>query len=170
MHHLRLAYKRHRVKLKRIKIRRAWRRPDDVKNIAKDREMFEVLHQEVQHVVDNDLDFIMADEVIFHQRQVVKTAFAAKGFNVEPKVMLKPEPCTALVGAMSVKHGFLHHLMRPKSIKSDSFLVFLKELRAKVDGKVHVLLDNASIHKTKVVRAWAEENEFTLVWNQAYSP
>ena len=36
--------------------------------------------------------------------------------------------------------------------------------------KLAVILDNASIHKTRVVKDWAAGNDVQLIWNVPYAP
>lgn len=47
--------------------------------------------------------------------------------------------------------------MRPKSMKGVDVLEFFKDLREKTDGPIAVILDNATIHKTKMVREYYTE-------------
>ena len=78
--------------------------------------------------------------------------------------MLKYKPCLAVIGVIGRK-GLLHIKWRDKSIDSNTFLEFLKELRDKEQGHLNLLLDNASIHFTKKVTYWADDNEVNLVRN-----
>ena len=49
-------------------------------------------------------------------------------------------------------------------------LTFLKQLRAKVTGPCALLLDNASIHKTRYIRDYCEQNQFKMLWLPPYQP
>ena len=53
----------------------------------------------------------------------------------------------------------MHHLVRPSSLKAVDVIVFLRELKAKFSEKMTLLLDNATIHKAKVVRDFCQEND-----------
>lgn len=67
-----------------------------------------------------------------------------------PKCLQHKEPAIAVMGAVT-KDGWIHEIMRPKSIKATDVLLFFKQLRQKVIGKVAVIVDNASIHKAIIV-------------------
>ena len=74
-----------------------------------------------------------------------------------------------MIGAVSAK-GWIHKLIRPKSIKATDVLLFFKQLRQKVEGKVAVIVDNASIHRAAIVKDYCEANEIRLCFLPAYTP
>jgi len=98
---LRKLYKQHGIRLKRIKMRLKWRRVNDVRGMTKDKAVFDALRAAVEEIDTNGEDLIYADECLFNQKHVVKTAWSSKGVNITPKVMLKYEGCVAVVGAIS---------------------------------------------------------------------
>ena len=114
---------------------------------------------------------IHADEAVFHQRIVIKKSWANKGLNITPTVMLHYEPCQAAVGFVSAMRGAIYFDSRPKSIKSADFLQMLKIVRAK-SGKrsIVILLDNASIHRTLIVKEYCARNKIAIAFNVAYAP
>ena len=61
-------------------------------------------------------------------------------------------------------------MLKPRSIKGRDFLEFLEELRAKVKGHCYLLLDNASIHKTKYVKDYISANAMELAFIPPYCP
>ena len=59
----------------------------------------------------------------------------------------------------------------PASIKGPQVVTFLKHLLHHVQGKVTVILDNASIHKTKALSAFVlGEERWSLEYLPSYSP
>ena len=59
----------------------------------------------------------------------------------------------------------------PASIKGPQVITFLKHLLHHVQGKVTVILDNASIHKTKALSAFVlGEERWSLEYLPSYSP
>ena len=76
----------------------------------------------------------------------------------------------AVIGAISAKRGVIHTYMRAKSIKTDAFLEFLRELKEKTPHPCTLLLDNASYHRTAVVQEFARENDITIIYNVPYTP
>ena len=132
--------------------------------------MFTELKEAIKEVEDGDHELVMADECLFNQKHVVKNTWSTKGKNVTPRVMLKHQGCIAAVGAISAKSGLIHTALFPKSVKGPTFLEFVRGLRQKKEGVIYLLLDNASIHRTKVVREYCDKNEIRLVWNVPYCP
>lgn len=57
------------------------------------------------------------------------------------------------IGAITTTGQFLQQT-QPTSIKGQQVISFLKHLLHHVQGKVTVILDHASIHKTKALRAF----------------
>jgi len=55
------------------------------------------------------------------------------------------------VGAISIEKGKEHFVLTERAFNSNQFLVFMKELRDQIppERTLAVILDNASIHKTK---------------------
>lgn len=62
-------------------------------------------------------------------------------------------------------------LMKPKSIRQEDFVEFLKQLRLKDAHEIrqYVLVDNLSVHRTHSVRDYAAANNQELVFNAPYS-
>ena len=75
-----------------------------------------------------------------------------------------------MVGAVSLKRGWLAHLIRRRSIRSHDFLIFLEDLVQECRPPFALILDNASIHKTKLVREYCLRKNIQIIWNVPYSP
>ena len=80
---------------------------------------------------------------------VLKKAWSQAHTNIVPLSQLKSEPCLAVVGGISNHRGWIGHLVRYKSIKGADFLEYLKQVRGDTTEEKVLILDNASIHKTK---------------------
>lgn len=113
---------------------------------------------------------MQADESVFHQRVVVKKAWSPKHQNLQPLTMLKSEPAIAIVGAVSLRKGWVCHLIKRKSIKGVDFLEFMHQLRESMQGEFALVVDNASIHLMNVVKQFAADNRIRLVRNVPYHP
>lgn len=62
-------------------------------------------------------------------------------------------------------------LAKYKSIKKDDFIEMLKMLFKKVSPKRSaLLLDNCSVHRSKVVSKYLERNRVPVLWNLPYRP
>ena len=84
----------------------------------------------------------------------MEKSWSSKGINLMPTSMLKNEKALAVVGAISYDRGWIHQKIVERSFNSETFLEFLKELKEMTNNKCILLLDNASIHKTKVVNEY----------------
>lgn len=74
------------------------------------------------------------------------------------------------IGAITTTGQFLQQT-HPASIKGQQVISFLKHLLHHVKGKVTVILDNASIHKTKALSAFVlGEERLSLEYLPPYSP
>ena len=73
--------------------------------------------------------------------------------------------------ALSEDKGFVTVSCYHRSLDKFRFIEFLGKIR-KIYGSqtVAVYLDNASFHKAKVVKEFAEKNNLELVFSPAYSP
>lgn len=76
-----------------------------------------------------------------------------------------------IFGAVDVRTHEVTTCVRVRKCAAD-FLVFLEALADRYPtGRVWVVLDNFSIHKTKAVQAWLDaQPRFTLVFLPTYSP
>ena len=74
------------------------------------------------------------------------------------------------MGAISAKTGWVGEIIRDRSIKSTDALHFFQELREKLEGPFAVILDNASIHKAKIVCDYCEANEIMRCFLPPYTP
>ena len=125
-----------------MKERRRWRRPDDQRNIIKDQNYLRLLKRAVTNSTDASVELVFCDETIFSGKYMQKKAWAAKGQNVTPLVMLYSEPCIAAVIAISARKGLLAYGIRPKSFKAVDFVEWLTYLRGRVSRKyLWIILD-----------------------------
>jgi transposase len=76
-----------------------------------------------------------------------------------------------MVSAISMR-GKISWMIFEKSMNSSLFIEFMKELLLDVKGKVFLVVDNVSYHKSKEVKAWVaeRENRIELFYLPGYSP
>jgi transposase len=111
-----------------------------------------------------DENTISVDESGFVSCDSSRRGWALRGRHVF-KHPPKNRKRVSLLLAMS-RSGVVASAIRPGSFKSDSFATFLRTLPP---GK-RVLLDNASIHKSAVVRDAARDMSLSLVYTPPYCP
>lgn len=76
----------------------------------------------------------------------------------------------AVVGAVSANDGLICFDVKERSINSNDFCNFLRRLRGRTPGRLTILLDNASIHKTRRVKELCRELKIDIIYNVPYCP
>lgn len=77
----------------------------------------------------------------------------------------------AMVSAISADCGLEGYLLHPKSIKTEQFVAFVKELSAKLGSQPFSLfLDNLTVHKAKESKMLFEQLNITEIFNVPYCP
>lgn len=109
---LRKRYRQLGISYKLTRFRQRWRRNETELTRAKDQVVLTDLKRAIDTAVDKGHEIVMADECCFNQKQVVKCAWAGKGDSVKPLVMIAPEPCLAVIGAISEKRGLIHYKIK----------------------------------------------------------
>jgi transposase len=76
-----------------------------------------------------------------------------------------------MISAISMR-GAMHWQIYEGSMNSARFMEFLKDLIRDVKGKIFLIVDNVSYHKSAETRAWVEkhENRIELFYLPGYSP
>ena len=114
---------------------------------------------------------VYADESCLTSKLHPSHSWMIKGKNVElDEKKLNPNT-TAFVVALSEDKGLVALSTFHRSLDQWKFIEFLRELR-KCYGttKFGLYIDNASFHKAKSVRAYANENKIELIFSPAYRP
>ena len=75
----------------------------------------------------------------------------------------------AVVAAMDIRGKIVAVYLNEKSIKKEHFLEFLVLLRESVKDHQTLLLDNLNFHRSKEVKEYCADNEFTIEYNSIYS-
>ena len=169
---LRLAYKRLGVKLKRVVVRRGFRRADDYANTEKDRRMLLELQEAMRGQACGPVeDWVFVDECVFSCKTYKKSAWAQTGQNITQSEHLGPMPCLAVLAAVSMRRGLICFHVRPKSFTASSFRDFLLDLRAEhTCERVQLFADNCGIHRARIVTQLAAEQKIDFHWNVCYAP
>jgi transposase len=77
----------------------------------------------------------------------------------------------AVIGGVSAEGGFEGYLIKPKSIRGDSFIAFVENLLLVHDpAKLALFMDNCSVHHSKIVTKFLRDLSITAIFNVPYSP
>ena len=132
-------------------VRRAFRRPDQLRLIGEDRKKLLLMVDTVLRVPLEQLaETIFLDECIFSVKSFKHMAWANTGENIQQSQILPAQPCIAVLAAVSIQRGMLLYHMRPKSFNGHTFSDFLVDLRDSLGHSrpITIVLDNCQIHKT----------------------
>jgi hypothetical protein len=77
----------------------------------------------------------------------------------------------ALIAAISEDGGLIDYVIHPKSINTEVFIAFIKQLSQKLEGQDYALfLDNLAVHKTKDAKLLFEQLNIIEIFNVPYCP
>ena len=77
----------------------------------------------------------------------------------------------AVIAAISEDDGHIDYLVHPRTINTEVFLVFVKQVAQKVNCSDFALfLDNLNVHKTKEAKLLFESLNITEIFNVPYCP
>lgn len=99
------------------------------------------------------------DEATFEQAGTIFRHWAEKGIGCEVK-SFPTRQRSKVIGAVVVGRKPKWHFRFAERFNGKSFQRFLNRLVNHYQGtKIHMVVDNASFHKTKELRTWLAENE-----------
>ncbi len=112
---------------------------------------------------------VWADEVGISMKPVVGNTWATRGQT--PIIFAKTNwKKLSVIGGITSTGQFLQQT-HEGSIKATGFIAFLTHLLRHIKGKVTVVVDNAAIHKAKVVLNFVAQSErLSLTYLPPYSP
>ena len=111
-------------------------------------------------------NIISIDEISFDTNIFNNKAWNLKGQKIFKKIGATYKRLTLICAITNSK--ILHYKIINNSSDSIIFLDFLKEINILPNN--HILLDNARIHHSKIVKAYTAQNNINLIFNTPYSP
>jgi putative transposase len=134
-----------------------WRRPRH--ELPQDPAAASIMWQLCHHLlqVPTDAVILAADECDVHLLPVLRALWMPKGEQVRI-----PTPGTnrkrSVFGALDLETGEWHYQVVPRK-RAVEFVAFLEQLASAYSGRsLYLVLDNASIHKAKVVQSWVVDH------------
>ena len=116
-------------------------------------------------------DVIFIDEVTFSSKTFRPYAWSHTAQSVTQTAILGSQPCQAVVGAASASQGLIVWHISERSFNAEGIRDFLQDLRDCVGpGRRTIMLDNASIHRSKATVDHARLLDFQMIWNVPYHP
>jgi transposase len=114
---------------------------------------------------------VQVDEIVVTKRTILDHTWSAKHHNATIDMGWLGRGAIAVLGAVSREHG-IHLIMTFKdSVNVSRFKVFLEELRSRHPfDDMLLILDNLSVHKSRISRERMDELGFAYAWTPPYSP
>jgi len=77
----------------------------------------------------------------------------------------------ALLAAVNMEQGMFEYTIHPKSIRTEEFQAFVRQLSERFMGKSFaIFMDNLSVHKTNLSKELFKELKIIPIFNIPYSP
>ena len=112
---------------------------------------------------------ISIDESHFDNEISSIYGWSLKGTEIRQKMHLKKKVRYTLICAVNNKK-VVHSMIIKGSANAEIFKEFIKELDKKTDRNVYLLLDNARIHHSKIVKEFITTLNHTMLFNAPYCP
>lgn len=130
-------------------------------------ERLEIFSKTYKLAKENNIPIIAVDEVGFDQRTLPLYGYSLKGRKAISECLSMKRKRTTMIMAID-SEGSYHYTFKTNGVNSEAFGGFIKSLLLK-DG-THLLMDNASIHKTKYVQGILESKNLKSMFICPYSP
>ena len=149
-HQLRRLYRDQRIRFKKVLTKLNQRRSNTETKSAKDQRILRTLKHEVEQALLHSDEIIMIDEAVFSQTSCKPLAWSGVRDNIVADTWWRSESAIAACMAVSEKRGVINYHTAVKSFNAQSFSNFLNDLASDVNcNKAIIILDNASIHRSK---------------------
>lgn len=130
-------------------------------------ERLEIFSKRYRLAKDNKIKVVAIDEVGFDQRTVPLYGYSIKGKKAISECLSMKRKRTTMIMAID-NEGNYHYTFKTKGVNSEAFGGFIKSLS--LEEGTHLLMDNASIHKTKYVQDILESKKLISMFICPYSP
>ena len=117
--------------------------------------------------IDNNLTFFSIDETSFGRNQRAVKGYSPKGQKIFVRKK-QPRITTTSVVACVSSSGLLNRMSVKGAMNTILFLDFLKSCN--IPKNTIVLLDNVRFHHSKVIKEYANSQNFVLLYTPPYSP
>ena len=133
--------------------------------------MFDRMVAELEKVKTDGIPLVFLDEAVFTFNTFKTKAWSKAYSNIVVRDFAIRVKTQAFIGAISLEDGMVEYAIHPRSIKTEEFQAFIKQLSDRFSGKPFaIFLDNLSVHKTNLSKDLFKELQVTPIFNIPYSP
>jgi len=123
--------------------------------------------EEVLKTIDVN-KIISIDETSIDTTLIPKYGWSIKGKKVEADVNSAIKRCTLICALSNTK--VIHYEIIKGTTNAETFKNFIINLMNKITNGMYLLLDNARIHHSRIVKDYTEQTENKLLYSVPYSP
>ena len=130
-----------------------------------------LMRGEILDALEQDFRILFVDECLFSAKVAQRLAYSSSKNNIVISEKMMTATPLALLAAVSVEGGLETSMIFEKSVNSQRFIEFLDKIAMMHQGtKIAILMDNLSVHHSKVVKTHMRELGFKAIFNVPYSP
>ena len=164
---LRKLYRTHKIKKKKIRKVKTHNTNTEF-NIL---EAFIHVAEDLRSAILQGFQIVQIDEMMVTKNTLPTHDWSKLNHNTSIDIAKTNITPIAVVGAVSREDGINLIMTFPKSLNIKKFKVFLEQLRSKYPfSNMILMMDNLSLHKSKVSVARMDELGFRYCWTPPYSP
>ena len=164
---LRKLYQQHKIRMKFLRFTKLPDHPKQLEIL----EHAKILGREIRFALDRGFRIVYLDEMMTTKRTLPKMAWTLPKENFQLDLSNIDTSAIASVAAVSREFGLDLVMTFEKSVDRAKFLTFLQALRDKFwADDIHLVMDNLSVHRSRVCTERMDELGFTYSWTPAYSP
>ena len=124
----------------------------------------------LNNLVLRDHRVVFVDECYFTNLTLLTHAYALKGSNIQVESKQLKSGNLSLLAAVSMQFGLEAYLLFNNRIDSTMFLQLVPEIKSKFGGNFALFMDNASYHKSEIVRKCLLEANVPAIYNLVATP
>lgn len=139
-------------------------------HISKNKTINNISHLQNKIKPINQNNIISIDEISFDTNIINNKAWSLKGNIITKNIKSTYKRITVICAITNNK--ILHYHIIKNSSDSNIFLNFISNMFNKLDNinQYYLLLDNASIHHSKIFQKYINDNHINVIYNVPYSP
>ena len=164
---LRSIYVKHKIRRKRIRNTKV----NNPQLKLKIKRQSKYMAEELQKFKDRGFRLVFLDETMVTKSTIPKVEWSRPNESFEIDYKQFAEKTIAVLAGISMERGVDLCMQFEKPVNIEKFLVWLEELRARwFFDDICLVMDNLSVHRSKLVLERIEELGFEHVFTPAYSP
>ena len=132
---------------------------------------FQSIVDDLDKMKRENIPVVFLDEAVFTFNTFKAKAWSSSYSSIRVNDFAVKVKTQALIAAVSLSHGMFEYVIHPRSIKTEEFQKFIKQLSERFKGAPFaIFMDNLSVHKTNLSKDLFKQLQITPIFNIPYSP